>query len=83
MDWKPFKYYTTLQNIAGGIEYYRTIRLDDDGSVTKLGLYISQPEQETPPGFREFLEGAARQGYEHMTSFILADVESGKVTIKE
>jgi hypothetical protein len=80
MDWKPFKYFTTHQSFTGGIEYFRTIRLDFDGSVTKFGLYISKPEVETPSGFRELLEGAARQGYERIESFIREDLEIRKNT---
>ena len=80
MDWKPFKYYTVHQNVAGGIEYFRTIHLDYDGAVTKFGMYVSQPEQATPAGFRDFLETAARQGYERIASFIQADVEGGKIS---
>lgn len=81
VDWKPFKYYTTKQNIAGNIEYFRTIRLDYDGTVTKFGMYVSKPEKETPAGFRDFLETAARQGYERIASFMQADAESGKFSI--
>jgi hypothetical protein len=80
VDWKPFQYYTVQQNVAGDIEYFRTIRLDYVGNVTKLGVYVSKPEKETPEGFRDFLEMAARQGYERITSFMQADVESGKIT---
>src|SRR6266540_3211507 len=76
VDWKPFKYYTTQQHV-GDIEYFRTIRLDYDGSVTKFGLYISRPEKDTPPGFREYLESAARAGYERIPSFLQADIDSG------
>lgn len=82
VDWKPFKYYTTHQNFGGGVEYYRTIRLDYDKKVTKFGMYVSQPGVETPPGFREFLESAARQGYERLTPMMRADVESGKIEIE-
>lgn len=82
VDWKPFKYYTTQQDIAGGIQYYRTIRLDYDGAATKLGVYISKPEQEAPQGFREFLEGAARPGYERIPSVLQADIKSGKITVE-
>jgi hypothetical protein len=80
VDWKPFKYYTTQQNVAGGIEYFRTIRLDYDGVVTRFGFYVSKPEQETPHGFREFLESAARQGYERIASFMQTDIESRKIS---
>lgn len=82
LDWKPFKYFTTQQYLASGIEYYRTIRMDFDGSVTHLGIYISKPDQETPPGFREFLESAARQGYEQISPFLQADIENGKITLE-
>lgn len=79
IDWKPFSYYTTQQD-AGGLQYYRTIRFDYDGQVTKLGVYISEPNQEPPQGFREFLESTARPGYERLPAAIKADVESGKVS---
>lgn len=82
VDWKPFKYYTTHQNFGGGLEYYRTIRLDYDGTMTKFGIYVSTPEVETPPGFREFLESVARAGYERLPSMMQADVESGKIEIR-
>ncbi len=82
VDWKPFRYYTTQQSFGGGLEYYRTIRLDYDGTVTKFGLYVSKPEVETPPGFREFLESAARQGYERLAPILEADIESGKINFK-
>ena len=81
VDWKPFNYYTVQQNVLGDIAYFRTIRLDYDGAVTKFGMYVSKPEQETPPGFREFLEMAARQGYERLAPMMRADVESGKIKI--
>ena len=80
VDWKPFKYYTVQQNVVGDIDYFRTIRLDYDGAVTKFGMYVSTPEKETPAGFREFLEMAARQGYERIASSMQADVESGKIS---
>jgi hypothetical protein len=82
VDWKPFSYYTVQQHVSGDIEYFRTIRLEYDGKVTKFGMYVSKPEKETPEGFRDFLEMAARQGYEKIASFIQVDVESGKVTPK-
>jgi hypothetical protein len=80
VDWKPFNYYTVQQFVAG-LEYYRTIRFDYDGKVTKFGLYVSQPDKEAPPGFQEFLESAARAGYERLPAAIQADVESGKVSV--
>ena len=80
VDWKPFKYFTVRQNVPGDIEYFRTIRLDYDGAVTRFGAYISKPEKEPPAGFRDFLETAAREGYGRIASFIQADVESGKIT---
>jgi len=83
VDWKPFKYFTTHQDFGGGLAYYRTIRLEYDGGVTKFGMYVSQPAVETPSGFREFLESAAREGYERISSFIQADIESGKITFKQ
>jgi hypothetical protein len=82
VDWKPFHYYTTHQSFSGGLEYYRTIRLDYNGAVTKFGLYVSQPKVEAPTGLREFLESAGREGYEQLPVFIQADIESGKITLK-
>lgn len=81
VDWKPFKYYTTRQSVAGGIEFYRTIRLEHDGAVTKFGMYVSKPEMDTPTGFRESIEATARQGYERLTSMLQADIENGKIKI--
>jgi hypothetical protein len=43
-------------------------------------VYVSKPEKDTPEGFRDFLEMAARQGYERIASFLQADLESGKIT---
>jgi hypothetical protein len=82
VDWKPFEHYTVLQSVAGGLEYYRTIRLQYDGTTTKLMLYCSKPEQEAPEGFREFLEIAARQGYEQLAPAIQAQLENGKITAR-
>lgn len=79
VDWKPFKYYTVEQN-AAGFKYFRTIRLDYDGKVTKFGMYVSQPDKETFEGFREFLESAARQGYERLPFAMQADAEAGKIS---
>lgn len=79
VDWKPFDYYTVEQN-AAGLKYYRTIRLEYDGKITKFGLYISQPDKKAPEEFREFLESAARAGYERLPAAIQTDHESGKVT---
>jgi hypothetical protein len=42
-------------------------------------MYVSQPDQEAPEGFRDFLKSAARQGYERIPSFIQADIENGKI----
>jgi len=81
VDWKPFNYYTVQQNVMGDIEYYRTIRMDYDGKITKFGLYVSKPDKEVPEGFRDFLEMAARQGYERLTPVLQADVENGKITV--
>jgi hypothetical protein len=80
VDWKPFEYYTVLQT-AAGLEYYRTIHLEYDGRITRFGVYASQPDKEAPEGFREFLEMAARQGYERLAPALQADAESGKITI--
>jgi hypothetical protein len=82
VDWKPFHYYTVQQTVAGGIEYYRTIRMEYDGKTTKFGVYVSRPEYETPVGFRDFLESAARAGYERITSVMQADLESGKISVQ-
>ena len=81
VDWKPFDYFTTLQQFAMGLEYYRTIRLQYDGTKTKLMLHISKPQQEAPEGFREFLEMAARQGYERLPLAIQSQLEAGKITV--
>jgi hypothetical protein len=78
VDWKPFEYYTVHQNVAG-LEYYRTIRLDYDGTKTKFMVYVSKPEQEAPEGFREFLEMAARQGYERLPLAIQSQIENGNI----
>lgn len=80
VDWKPFEYYTVYQNVAG-LEYHRTISLQYDGTKTKFMVLVSKPEQEAPEGFREFLEMAARQGYERLPSAIQSQVESGKITV--
>jgi hypothetical protein len=80
VDWKPFDYYTT-QQFAGGLEYYRTIRLEYDGAKTKFMLCVSKPETEAPEGFREFLDMAARAGYERLPLAIQSQIESGKIVI--
>jgi hypothetical protein len=79
VDWKPFKYYTVQQTVAG-LEYYRMIRLENESEITKLGVYVSRPDIEAPEGFRDFLEIAARQGYERIAPRLEADSESGKIT---
>lgn len=79
VDWKPFDYFTVQQFVAG-LEYYRTIRFLYDGDKTKVMVHVSKPEQEAPEGFREYLEMAARQGYEHLPSAIQSQLESGKIT---
>jgi hypothetical protein len=56
------------------------ICLEYDGAVTKFGVYVSRPDKTAPEGFREFLESAARQGYERIPSFIKADIENGKIS---
>ena len=80
VDWKPFDYFTTVQQFSTGLEYYRTIRLEYDGTKTKCMVLISKPEQEAPEGFREFLEMAARQGYERLPSAVQSLLQSGKIT---
>ena len=79
VDWKPFDYFTVQQFVAG-LEYYRTIRFLYDGDKTKVMVHVSKPEQEAPEGFREYLEMAARQGYERLPSAIQSQLESGKIT---
>lgn len=79
VDWKPFEYYTVYQNVAG-LEYYRTLRLKYDGTKTKFMLLVSKPEQEAPEGFRDFLEMAARQGYERLPLAIQSQIEEGKIS---
>lgn len=81
VDWKPFDYYTVYQNVAG-LEYYRTISLEYDGTRTKFFMLVSKPEQAAPEGFREFLEMAARQGYERLPSALQTQLENGKITIQ-
>lgn len=81
VDWKPFDYYTVHQTVAG-LEYYRMIRLDYDGAVTKFGLYVNQPDREAPEGFRDFLEMAAREGYERIAPTMQADVAVGKLRLQ-
>lgn len=81
VDWKPFEYYTTIQQFASGLEYYRTIRLQPDGAITKFVMLVSKPEQQTPEGFQDFLETAARQGYERLPLAIQSQLESGKITV--
>lgn len=81
VDWKPFDYYTTIQQFASGLEYFRTIRLVYDGTTTKFMMLVSKPEQPAPDGFREFLESAARQGYERLPTAIQGLVESGTIKI--
>jgi hypothetical protein len=80
VDWKPFDYYTTQQAVAG-LEYHRTIRLQYDGTKTKFTLHVSKPKQEAPEGFREFLETAARQGYERLPSAIQSQLDDGKISV--
>jgi Protein of unknown function (DUF2652) len=79
VDWRPFDYFTVQQSVAGS-EYYRTIRLQYDGEKTKFRLHVSKPEQGAPDGFREFLEMAARAGYERLPSALQSQLENGKIT---
>ena len=79
VDWKPFDHFTVQQHVAG-LEYYRTIRFQYDGTKTKFMVHVSKPEQEAPEGFREFLEMAARQGYERIPSAIQSQIEDGKIS---
>ncbi len=81
VDWKPFDYYTTIQQFASGLEYHRTIHLKYNGAMTTFLMLVSKPEQQTPDGFREFLESAARQGYERLPAAIQELVESGTITV--
>ena len=78
IDWKPFDYFTVQQSVAG-LEYYRSIRLQYDGKVTKFMLKVSKPDQEAPQGFREGLEMAARQGYENISVVLKKAIEDGKI----
>jgi hypothetical protein len=80
LDWKPFHYYTVIQSVGAGLEYYRTIRMEYDGKLTSLRIHLSRPDQDAPEGFRDSLEAAAREGYARLTSIMQADVESGKIT---
>jgi hypothetical protein len=79
VDWKPFDYYTVQQNVAG-LEYFRTIRLDYDGTRTIFTLLVSRPDQEAPEGFREFLEMAARQGYERLPAELQMQAAAGTIS---
>ncbi|HET9907935.1 MAG TPA: DUF2652 domain-containing protein [Anaerolineales bacterium] len=79
VDWKPFDYFTVYQHVAG-LEYFRTISLEYDGSKTKFVMLVSKPEQDAPEGFREFLEMAARQGYERLPLALQSQMDSSKIT---
>ena len=83
IDWKPFEYYTTLQTINTGMEYFRTIRLVPIGSETHLLLHISEPTITPPEGFREFLNTAAKAGYQNLSAAIQREVDSGKIIIQK
>jgi len=82
IDWKPFDYYTTQQFVAD-LEYYRTIRLQYDGVITKFSVLVSKPEQEAPEGIREFLEEAARQGYKNLPAAIQKGINDGKTILPQ
>lgn len=81
VDWKPFKYYTVKQSGMAGLEYYRTIRLEYDGKITKFGGYFSQPESEAPADVKEFFTKVVNESYAGVLPAMQADAASGKFKI--
>ena len=79
IDWKPFDHYTVLQTVMGGLEYYRTIRLEPNENGTRLFVHVSKPATDTPDGFRDFLYSAAKQGYENIQPMIEKDINDRKI----
>jgi hypothetical protein len=81
VDWKPFHYYTTFQSGVAGLEYYRTIRLEYDGKITRFFGLVSQPQVEPPKEITEFFNTVVRQSFESIPVKMQSDFESGKFTL--
>jgi hypothetical protein len=75
--WKPFDYYTVLRCGVAGLEYYRTIRMDYDGNITRVYIDFSNPDKEAPEGVHEFLGTVLRRAYNGLGPAMQADSKGG------
>jgi uncharacterized protein YndB with AHSA1/START domain len=79
LDWKPFEYYTMEQS-AVGLSYVSTRRLIPLETGTRLGIYLTEPRENSSDEIRQMLQSAMDTGYAGLKAYIERDVISGKIT---
>jgi hypothetical protein len=79
LDWKPFEYYT-MQQSAVGITYISTRRLIPLENGTRVGIYLSMPQENSSDEVRQMLQSAMDNGYAGLRPHIEHDIAGGKIT---
>lgn len=69
LDWKPFEYYTMEQS-AMGLSYLSTRRLIVTDYGTRVGIYLSMPQENSSAEVRQFLQTAMDAGYGGLGPYI-------------
>lgn len=80
LDWKPFEYYTLHQSVLG-LTYITTRRLTPIEHGTRVGVFLTMPEENSSDEVRHILQSAMDQGYTGLGAYIERDVASGKITL--
>ena len=81
LDWMPFEYYTLKQS-AMGLSYVSTRRLIPMEDVTRVGIYLSMPAENSSAEVRNLLQSAMDNGYAGLRSYIEKDITGGKITLR-
>jgi hypothetical protein len=79
LDWKPFEYYTLKQS-ALGLSYISTRRLIPLENGTRVGIYLTQPPENSSDEVRHMLQSAMDAGYAGLQPYIEQEISSGRIT---
>ncbi|HLO14597.1 MAG TPA: DUF2652 domain-containing protein [Anaerolineales bacterium] len=80
LDWKPFEYYT-MEQTAMGLSYISTRRLTPAKNGTRVGIYLTMPEETSSNEVRQIFQSAMEDGYAGLRAYIEQDIADGKVTV--
>ena len=79
LDWKPFDYYTMEQSVMR-LNYRSTRRLTSTENGTRVGIYLSQPKENSSNEVKLMLQSAMGDGYAGLKPYIEQDIINGNVT---